>query len=139
MGTTPLMNRFLRFERIRPSHLTPPFYRSSGNGRVVTSCELAQVRVEKDPVPSSGSASPARRLLMSYVGFESDPPGLFALAERPIEKFLGPFVHFQIFISYLDVWFEDSHAVEQAYNAMSRKIAEAKSRRGNYLRAKFTS
>lgn len=113
------------------------FRRSSGNGRVVTSCELAQVRIEKDPVPSSGS-SPARRLLMSYVGFESTPPGLFALAERPIEKFLGPFVHFQIFISYLDVWFEDSHSVERAYNAMSRKIAEAKSRRGNYLRTKFS-
>lgn len=105
---------------------------------MVTSCELAQVRVEKDPVPSSGSASPARRLLMSYIGFESNLPGLFALADRPIEKFLGPFVHFQIFISHLDVWFEDSHAVEQAYTAMSRKIAEAKSRRGNHLRTKFT-
>ena len=96
------------------------------------------MRVEKDPVPSSGSASPARRLLMSYIGFDSTPPGLFALSERPIEKFLGPFVHFQIFISYLDVWFEDSHAVDQAYNAMSRKIAEAKSRRGNRLRSKFS-
>lgn len=112
-------------------------HRSGGNGRVVTSCELAQVRVEKDPIPSSGSVSSARRLLISYIGFDSKPPGLFEISERPIEKFLGPFVHLQVFLSFLDVWFEDERAADQAYSAMSFKIAEAKSKRGNRLRAKF--
>ena len=112
-------------------------HRSGGDGRVVTSCKLAQVHVEKDTTPSAATGSSARRLLISHDSFDKKPPGLFLFDESPLESNVGPFKQLRKTRSSLDVWFEDDNASEQAFSVLEAKIAKAKAKRGNRLRDKL--
>jgi hypothetical protein len=113
--------------------LAEPERRSSGDGRVVTCCKLERVSIEVDSMHVSNDTS-ARRLIVSHDGPDLDPPGLFLFEEAPVpRKDEGPFNRMKLLRSRLDVWFEDSQAVELAQVKANGKIEDAKVYRGKRL------
>ena len=112
--------------------LAEPERRSSGDGRVVTCCKLERVSIEVDTTNVSDDTS-ARRLIISHDGAELDPPGLFLFEQNPVPKDEGAFNRHKIWRSSLDVWFEDSQAVELAQSKVNRKIEDAKIYRGKRI------
>jgi hypothetical protein len=104
-----------------------------GNGRVVTCCKLERLAVERDPADARADTS-ARRLILSHIGPDTSPPGLFLFEETPSVKDEGPFVRVRQYRSSLDVWFEDSKAVSLAFGKVDSKIAAARTYRGHRIR-----
>jgi hypothetical protein len=113
--------------------LAEPEKHSSGDGRVVTSCKLEHLVVTKDPDDARMDTS-ARRLVVVYDSTDLKAPGLFRFEKPPTPRPEGPFVGVQRWRSSLDVWFEDSRAVQFAYNKVTQKIGESKSHRGHLIR-----
>lgn len=107
---------------------------SGGNGRIVTSCNLSKLKVDRDHAIPLHSGSSARRLLLSHDSFETEPPSLFLFEEKPTENFVGPFFRVQSLRSCVDLWFEDETSVDRAAKVLEIKISKAKSRHGNRLR-----
>lgn len=100
----------------------------AGNGRAVSSCLLERLSVVVDQSPDP--SSPARRLILSYKSFDSDPPPLFLFDELPKRAKYGPFSRIEPFTSTLDVWFEDQRATEQAFQIFMQTIFAAKAQGG---------
>lgn len=98
-------------------------------GRVITSCRLERLLVQKDTVVDD-SGPPARRLMLSHHWFDLDPPPLFLFDAIPEPDAYGPFVRRKPVASGLDVWFEDQRAADRAYQILMSQIFTAKARRG---------
>lgn len=113
--------------------LAEPEKHSSGDGRVVTSCKLEHLVVEKDPDDARMDTS-ARRLIVVYDSTDLKAPGLFRFEKPPKPRPEGPFIGVQRWRSSLDVWFEDSRAVQLAYSKVNQKIGESRSHRGYVIR-----
>jgi len=109
--------------------LAEPERRASGDGRVVTRCQLERIMIEKDAADARADTT-ARRLIVSHDGPEQTPPGLFLFEETPKIQDEGPVVHVKMWQSTLDVWFEDNKAVTLAFGQVQESIEEAKLQRG---------
>lgn len=109
--------------------LAEPERRASGDGRVVTICQLERIVAEKDAADARADTT-ARRLILSHYGPEKTPPGLFLFEEAPQTQDDGPVVDMKQWQSSLDVWFEDHKAVTLAYKNVQESIDEAKVQRG---------
>jgi len=120
---------------------------SGGNGRIVTSCRLSCINVDRDEQNSNGETkasdsggSSARRLLLTLFSPVPTPPGIFVA--DPQEKNTasntssasGGRDNVRITRSSKDIWFEDSNSAEQAFKALCSKIAKARSKRGHNIR-----
>jgi hypothetical protein len=117
--------------------LAEPEKHSSGHGRVVTSCKLEHLIVDKDPDDARMDTS-ARRLIVVYDSTDLKAPGLFRFERPPKPRSEGPFTCVQRWRSSLDVWFEDSRAVQLAYSKVNQKIGESKAHRGHLIRRYLT-
>lgn len=113
--------------------LAEPDKLTSGDGRVVTSCRLEHLVVDKDPEDARMDTS-ARRLIVVYESTDLKAPGLFCFEKTPSPTSHGPFVDVQCWRSSLDVWFEDSRAVQLAFSKVIQKISESKAHRGIQIR-----
>lgn len=109
--------------------LAEPEKRAAGDGRVVTRCQLERIIVEKDAADARADTT-ARRLIVSHIGPDQAPPGLFLFEESPKLQDEGPLVHLKQWLSSLDVWFEDNKAVTLAFNKVQESIVETKIQRG---------
>lgn len=109
--------------------LAEPERRASGDGRIVTRCPLERISVAKDAADARADTT-ARRLIVSYQGLETTPPGLFLFEETPKPRNEGPFVHVKQWHSSLDIWFEDNKSVTLAFKEVGPSIDEAKVNRG---------
>ena len=103
---------------------------SGGNGRVVSSCRLSCLRAEKDDPPAGESASPARRLLLSFASSSPTSPGVFIPEDIP---FGAPRNTVRLTRSRMDLWFEDETAAGHAFKVLSAKIMKARARRGHKI------
>ena len=97
-------------------------------------CQLEDLLIEKDN-EDLDAATNARRVIVSHVGSNETPPGLFLFEKPPLFKSAGPFFHFQKFRSTLDIWFEDRYAMDVAFDEVEMMIIKAKARRGHLLRS----
>eukprot|EP00934_Nitzschia_sp_Nitz4_P001802 Nitzschia sp. Nitz4//scaffold166_size90379//82834//86722//NITZ4_005073-RA/size90379-augustus-gene-0.18-mRNA-1//-1//CDS//3329538244//1802//frame0 len=109
--------------------LVEPSRGSSGDGRIITKCSLANLLVERDP-DDARTDTAARRVILSHDGIEHTAPGLFLFEEKPKEELEGPFRKCRTWRSALDVWFEDSKAVALAYEKVEHNTVQAKAARG---------
>lgn len=109
--------------------LAEPDRRASGDGRIVTRCPLEQMTVAKDAADARADTT-ARRLIVSYEGVETTPPGLFLFEETPKPQDEGPLIHVKQWQSSLDVWFEDNKAATVALVKVGPNVDEAKLNRG---------
>jgi hypothetical protein len=109
--------------------LAEPERRTSGDGRIVTRCQLERISVAKD-APDARADTTARRLIVSYEGPETKTPGLFLFEETPKPQDEGTLVHVKQWHSSLDIWFEDNKAVTLAFQKVEPTINEAKINRG---------
>ena len=111
--------------------LVEPDRQSRGDGKVVTSCPLERLSVEKDPDDARADTA-ARRLIVNYDGPDSTPPGLFVIDSDEVPKVQdnGPLTRLPNYRSSLDVWFEDNKAVTLAFNKVQEGITAAKTYRG---------
>jgi hypothetical protein len=101
-------------------------------GRIISVFPLERVSVERDLViPEDGS--PARRLSLRHKWFSQSPPPLFLFDEMPNFADRGDFVVAQSFTSRLDVWLENEHSANQAYELISSHVFLAKAQRGHRL------
>ena len=103
---------------------------SGGNGRVVSSCRLSCLRAEKDDPPAEESASPARRLLLSFASSSPTYPGVFIPEDI---SFGVPRNSVRLTRSRMDLWFEDETAAGHAFKVLSAKITKARARRGHKI------
>jgi hypothetical protein len=107
---------------------------SGGNGRVITSCPLCCITVEKDDSADIlQSQSPARRLLLTHFSPDTKSPGLFVIDTSDRDQLVNN-DDVQITRSAMDLWFEDSNAAAKALKALNSKIVKARSRRGHKIR-----
>ena len=107
---------------------------SGGNGRVITSCPLCCITVEKDDSADIlQSTSPARRLLMTHFSPDITPPGLFIIDTSDRDQLVNN-DDVQVTRSVMDLWFEDSNAAAKSLKALNSKIVKARSRRGHKIR-----
>mmetsp|Transcript_28707 Transcript_28707/g.83197 ORF Transcript_28707/g.83197 Transcript_28707/m.83197 type:complete len:1473 (-) Transcript_28707:109-4527(-) len=107
---------------------------SGGNGRVVSSCGLACLRAEKDDPPAEESASPARRLLLSFASSSPTAPGVFIRNDVPFGATRNTV---RLTRSRMDLWFEDETAAGHAFKVLSAKIMKARSRRGHFIQQRL--
>jgi len=107
---------------------------SGGNGRVVTACRLSCLHVEKDNPPTVESASPARRLLLTYSSPNLNPPGVFIREPRNNDQKIPQHNRVIMNRSRMDLWFEDSVTAGHAFKVLSTKILRARARRGHKIR-----
>ena len=114
--------------------LAEPERNSSGDGRIVTSCPLEQLEVDKDPDDQVSMESTARRLIISYFDYGMKPPGMFFFEEEPKVQEIGPFNKVVQWESTLDVWFEDDRAANHALGIIQGKINLHRAERGNRMR-----
>lgn len=115
--------------------LVEPDRQSRGDGRVVTSCPLERLLVERDPDDARADTA-ARRLIVTYDGSDTSPPGLFVVDSdegAPKVQDDGPLTKLRNYSSSLDVWFEDNKAVTLAFNKVQESIAAAKIHRGHRI------
>lgn len=89
--------------------------------------------MERDPGGARRDTS-ARRLILSHDGSDVNPPGLFLFEETPSKQEVGPLIQIRQSRSSLDVWFEDSKAVELAFKRVAKAVDKAKASRGNRIR-----
>jgi hypothetical protein len=113
--------------------LAEPEKRSTGEGRVVTSCKLEDLIIEKDPDDARVDTT-ARRLIVINHNADLKPPGLFQFGKAPKPQEQGPFYQVKRYKSALDIWFEDSRALSLAYGRVEQRIAQAKAQRGSVIR-----
>lgn len=99
----------------------------------MTCCRLERLVVERDSAEARADTS-ARRLILSHDGPDVSPPGLFLFEKTPSIQDEGPSIRLKQLRSSLDIWFEDSNAVELACNSVGKAIDEARAYRGNHLR-----
>lgn len=120
--------------------LAEPEKTAGGNGRIVTSCLLSCLTVEKDNQPEYTS-SPARRLMLGYSSLDANVPGVFvASPSGDVEnKTYGKNSDRKnnLVSSQMDLWFENEEAADAAYLVLAVKVRKARSRRGKYLRGAF--
>eukprot|EP00980_Cylindrotheca_fusiformis_P011702 scaffold2783_cov129-Cylindrotheca_fusiformis.AAC.3 len=112
--------------------LAEPERSSSGDGRVVTSCRLENLVIQKDTEDLPASTS-ARRLIVSHDGEDPIPPGLFLFEATPKARQEGVFVGVEKFRSSVDIWFEDQRALDLAFLKVDRIISLAKAHRGQLI------
>ena len=113
--------------------LAEPERRSRGEGRVVTICKLENLALEKDPDDARVDTS-ARRLILICESPDLKSPGMFRFEKKPQPKQIGPFSHVERWKSSLDIWFEDSNALQIALCKVDEGIAKAKANRGDFIR-----
>jgi hypothetical protein len=105
----------------------------SGEGRVVTRCRLEDLIIEKDP-DDARTDTTARRLILINYDTNLKPPGLFYFGKPPQPEEQGPFYKVKRWKSGLDVWFENSRALNLAFKMVEQSIAKAKAERGSFIR-----
>ena len=103
-----------------------------GSGRIVMRCLLEDLELKKDNEDLSGATN-ARKLIVSHVGSNETPPGLFLYEKGRVLRTDGPFVHCQKWYSTLDIWFEDRRAMELAFDVVDQTITAAKAGRGELI------
>lgn len=113
--------------------LAEPEKGASGQGRVVTRCRLEDLIIEKDP-DDARTDTTARRLIVINYNTDLKPPGLFHFGKAPKPEEQGPFYKVKRWKSGLDVWFENSNALNLAYKRVEQRIAQAKAERGSFIR-----
>jgi len=113
--------------------LAEPERCSRGEGRVVTTCKLENLTLDKDPDDARVDTS-ARRLILVFESPDLKPPGMFRFEKRPQPTQVGPFSRVERWKSSLDVWFEDSNALQIAFSRVDETIVKAKANRGNCIR-----
>jgi len=120
---------------------------SGGNGRIVTSCRLSCINVDRDEQHSNdgsktgdSAGSSARRLLLTLFSPVPTPPGIFVADPQETNTTNNGSIssggrdNVRITRSSKDIWFEDSNSAEQAFKALCSKIAKARSKRGHNIR-----
>lgn len=106
---------------------------TDGKGRVIASCTLERIMVERDQtIPDDGS--PARRLSITHKWFDKTPPPLFLFDSIPTFEETGPFIKRKPFSSRIDLWFENDRSAERAFSLIAKEIFKAKADRGRRLR-----
>jgi hypothetical protein len=118
--------------------LAEPEKGASGQGRVVTRCKLEDLIIEKDPDDARTDTS-ARRLIVINYNTDLKPPGLFHFGKAPMPDEQGPFYKVKRWKSGLDIWFENSNALNLAFKRVEQKIAQAKAERGSFIRRYLSS
>jgi hypothetical protein len=113
--------------------LVEPDKRSTGEGRVVTSCKLEDLIIEKDPDDARVDTS-ARRMIVINYNPDLKPPAMFQFGKPPKPEEKGPFYRVKRWKSALDIWFEDGKALQFAFSKTEQKIAQAKAERGSFIR-----
>jgi hypothetical protein len=113
--------------------LVEPERRSNGSGRVVTVCRLENLTLDKDPDDARVDTA-ARRLILIYESPDLTPPGMFRFEEKLQPKQTGHFSHVDRWKSSLDIWFEDSNGLRNAFSKVFETIVKAKANRGNRIR-----
>ena len=103
-----------------------------GNGRIVTSCRLSGLSIEKDDATTDSDpvSNPARRVILSFGSLDHKVPGLFT----KISPSGGQTLHH----SYLELWFEKQSLADLAYDSLNKAVRKAKIRRGKKLREHLT-
>jgi len=115
--------------------LAEPDGSSEGNGRIVMSCRLSCLKVEKDKPVNANNGSTACRLMLSYASHDSNPPGIFFITQNTVDDDkLGT----RFTLGRLDVWFEDAKSAGHAFKVLALKILKAKSDRGSGIRDALT-
>merc|ERR1711983_307823 len=128
-----------------------------GNGKIVTSCQLSCLSVERDK-PTVIHTSSARRLILLCTSFSKKPPGVFKMESNAPPKTLTriksntnilnlhrdqkSLIHDDnsniLWRSRMDLWFEDEDSVDSAYEALILKIFKARCKRGRLFRDTFS-
>jgi len=106
--------------------------RSSGDGRVVTRCRLEDLQAETD-APDARMDTSARRIILSHDSTGTIPPGLFLFDAAPKVEEEDVFTLYRKWKSSLDVWFEDTKAVDLAFGTVVKSLREAKAYRGQRI------
>lgn len=101
-------------------------------GIVVSTCPLDGLTVRSDNMAPEGGSS-ARRLILSFAGYDTSPPLLFLFDSLPQYDKLGPFDVTKPFRSSLDVWFEDQNAANLALSLLTTATFRAKAERGRRI------
>lgn len=108
----------------------PQLVEGSTKGRIITSCLLERLSVEKDEV-AGDAGPPARRLLLLHKWFNPKPPTFFVFDAKPEYEIYGPFIRAKPFTSNLDVWFEDQSTSDHAFRVLTSQMFAAKAKRGS--------
>ena len=113
--------------------LVEPARISRGEGRIVTTCQLENLTVCKDPDNARVDTS-ARRMILICENPDLKANGMFRFEKRPQPKQIGPFSRIEQWKSSLDIWFEDSNAIHIALSKLDEAIMKARANRGNIIR-----
>ena len=113
--------------------LVEPERGSNVAGRVVTVCRLENLTLDKDPDDARVDTA-ARRLILIYESPDLTPPGMFRFDEKLQLNQTGHFSHVDRWKSSLDIWFEDSNGLRNAFSKVFETIVKAKANRGNRIR-----
>jgi len=103
-----------------------------GNGKIVTSCQLSCLSIERDK-PTVIHTSPARRLILTCTSLNQTPPGVFKNITQTSNKNTN-----LLWQSRMDLWFEDEDSCENAYDGLWLKILKTRCKRGKCFRDVFS-
>ena len=117
--------------------------------RIVTSCLLSCITVQKDKSPIANSST-ARRLIITHTSLKQIAPGVFN-ADHPPQMNNSSYKSYNshhnsfygkrggpernILVSRMDLWFEDKNAADIAYENIFVKAIKYREKRGKLLRA----
>jgi len=108
---------------------------NGSNGRIITSCLVSNLSIEKDKSQYTSNLSTARRVLLRHSSPDTTPPGVFSLDDESNTTTTTNSASKKNTIhSSMDLWFEDKVAADRAYDGLLNRITKERSRRGKRLR-----